>query len=336
MKKLLHSRVLKLSLLWLLAIASGGVAMMAARAYVDEQVDAERKKFLSRADRTVPVVVAKFDLQRGDLIDASSMAIRELPADHLPASAISPDRFETVAGSKLGRNMRSGEPLLIDSLQARDDTSSLAARLRPGTRAVTIAVDEINALSGMLQPGDRIDLLMSARAAEGGNRGPIAREVTLPLMQDILVLATGKQVGQVADQESRGRLFTSITMELTPDQAQKLVTAQRGGRLTAMLRSPGDRLAVKSKPVDLDQLLGVAPEFAPPPRIDRLRTELIIGGSGGKVQSTAVGALDSPPETPASDRAGLRKPTLDLQGSSPETKPTSDRAQQVFAPILIR
>jgi pilus assembly protein CpaB len=280
MKRLLQSRIIRLSSVWLLAISSAALAVITGRAYLDEQIEIERTKLVAGSDKKTAVVVAKFELQRGDVIDASSMAVREVPAQYVSSSVISPDRFDSVAGSRLGRSMRSGEPLLLEYLKVENDLAGLSHRLKPGSRAVTIHVDEVNALSGMLQPGDRIDLLMSARGSEAASRAGVNRELTIPLMQDVLVLATGKQVGQTPDTDNKGRIFTSITMELTPDQAQRLVTAQRGGRLTAMLRGQGDRVSYRSKPIDIDQILGVASVTQSATRIEPIRTELIIGGNG--------------------------------------------------------
>ena len=280
MKKLFQSRIVRLSSVWLLAIASATLAVITGRAYLDEQINLERSKLEAGAEKKIAVVVAKFELQRGDVIDASSMAVREVPAQYVSSSVVSPERFDAVAGSRLGRSMRSGEPLLLEYLKVDDDTAGLSHRLKPGSRAVTINVDEVNALSGMLQPGDRIDLLMSARGSEAASKAGVNRELTVPLMQDVLVLATGKQVGQNPDADGKGRLFTSITMELTPDQAQRLVTAQRGGRLTAMLRGQGDRVSYHSKPIDIDQILGFTGVAQPVARAVSAQTELIVGGNG--------------------------------------------------------
>jgi pilus assembly protein CpaB len=337
MKRIFQSRVIRLSSLWALAIASGGLAMIAGQAYLEEQIKLERSKFEASSDRKVPVVVAKVELQRGDLIDASSMAIREVPSQYLSSSFVSPDRFETVSGARLGRSMRSGEPLLLEYLKIDDDSVGLSHRLKPGTRAVTINVDEVNALSGMLQPGDRVDLLISARGSETASRVGASRELTVPLMQDVLVLATGKQLGQTPETDLKGRMFTSITMELTPDQAQRLVTAQRGGRLTAMLRAQGDRVSYYARPIDIDQLLGVATAVAPAARAEPVRTELIVGGTGTLATNSVAGSSAPPPtdtraKQDATDRmAGARSAT----GTEDRGRSTS-ASESVKSPILIR
>ena len=175
-----------------------------------------------------------------------------------------------------------------------------AARVPAGVRAFTVVVDEVNSLSGMLQPGDRIDLLLSARPPVTA-AGPQPVEITRTLLQGIRVLATGRQVRPGADESRPGRGYGAITVEVSPEQAQRLVVAQRIGRLTAMLRNPEDRAPVEAAPIDAWGLLGLAapvpavPETRPPPRA----TELIVGGQG---------ALKPPAAMPTHPVAPLPEP----------------------------
>lgn len=286
----------------LAAVGFGLLAVFGVRGHVAGQLDAERARLLPAAARE-HVVVAKHDLPAGSVIGPDSMALRELNTEGLPASAVRPEAFESVMGARLAAPLQAGEPLLAALVvQARED--ELAGKVRNGVRALTISVDEVNALSGMLQPGDRIDLLLSARLPFGIGRSGQASgqasdaqqaasepaDVTLPLMQDVLVLATGRQVRAGSDVSGEtGRAFTSITIETTPEQAQRLVVAQRTGRLTALLRNPGDRGAMAHQAMDLAGLLGAAPRtVAPTARAAATATtatEIIIGGRGSLERS---------------------------------------------------
>src|SRR5690606_30674432 len=114
---------------------------------------------------------------------------------------------------------------------------SLSARLTEGRRAVTMPVDEINSLSGMLQPGDLIDLYVSFEHRR--------RRVTAPLLQGVLVLATGPRTfadgerSQQAPGAGAGG-YSAITLDTSPEDAVKLVAARQAGTITAMLRHPRD------------------------------------------------------------------------------------------------
>ena len=262
-------------LLLVVAIALGALAAFGARGYLSEQLALERERLAPRQP-SVPVVVAKLDLARGETVSAENMAVRDMPREFLPAGTVTPERFDAVAGARLLQPMRAGEPLLQLAVAA-PDAGAFSARLRSGVRALTIAVDEVNSLSGMLQPGDRIDLMLSVRLP-GSNGAPLPQEVTRALMQDVRVLATGRQVRPGDDDRPGARSYTAITIEVSPEQAQRLVVAQRSGKLTAMLRNPGDREPVAQRALDVYGLLGLergaaTPAPAAPP-------EVIVGGQG--------------------------------------------------------
>ncbi len=294
------------TLLLIAALALGGLAAFGARGYISEQLAIERERLIPNQPMT-SVVVAKRDLPRGEAVDADSMAVREIPREFVPASAISPQRFDGYAGARLVQPMRAGEPLIASNIEGADPTS-FSAKVRPGIRAITLAVDEVNSLSGMLQPGDRIDLLLSVRLPSGSTT-PLAQEVTRPLLQDLRVLATGRQVRPGAD-ERQGRTFTAITVEATAEQAQKLVVAQRIGKLTATLRNPEDRSPVEQRPMDVYGLLDLKPLPPAPPPI--APTEIIVGGQGAQrnaaspasMLATVVPAVPVGPTVPVAPAPG--------------------------------
>ncbi|MEN9314472.1 MAG: hypothetical protein RIS35_865 [Pseudomonadota bacterium] len=260
--------------LLLVALTLGVLAAFGARGYISGQLAIERER-LAPNQRMVRLVVAKRDLGRGEIVGPETMAVHEMPEAYLPAGTVPPERFESVAGGTLVQSMRAGEPLLGVTV-APPDAAGFSARVRAGIRAMTIAVDEVNAISGMLQPGDRVDLILSARLPASGAT-PLAPEVARPLMQDLKVLATGRQ-SRPAAEERQPRTYTTITIEVSPEQAQKLVVAQRVGRLTALLRNPGDRERTPQQLMDVYGLLEVrpTPPATPPPK----PAELIVGGVG--------------------------------------------------------
>jgi pilus assembly protein CpaB len=305
--------------LWLAlgAVACGALAVVGARQYIGERLAIERAKLQPRQE-TVEVVVAKRELRRGERVGGDTMAVRALPRDVAPGGAVTPASFEAVAGQRLVVPLRAGEPLLSSAV-ASVDTAPISSRVRPGIRAMTISVDEVNSLSGMLQPGDRIDLLLSVRPPAAA--GPAQPEVTRTVMQGVVVLATGRQSRvAVGDEPAGGRAYTSITVEVDPEQAQRLVVAQRAGRLTAVLRNPDDRARIEERRLDVNALLGVptATIAAGPPAV-----EVIVGGRGqAPAQSSVPGSTapagaapvpahpSSPPVAPDTSPAAARPSEL--------------------------
>lgn len=289
-------------LLFGVALVFGALAMFGVRGYISERVQAEKER-LAPKGATVPVVVARHDLERGALVAPENMAVRDVPADYLPGSAIPPERFERHIGARLDAPMRSGEPLLASAIVGAE-TGGFSGRIRQGIRAMSVLVDEVNSVSGMLQPGDRIDLLFSVRPPSLSGQPP-AQELTAALMQDVPVLATGRQVRAGADDAAGARHFTTITVEVSPEQAQRLIVAQRTGKLTAMLRHPDDRQPLGQRAMDLNALLGIAPASAPRTMVPpRQGPEIIVGGRGALVAMRAApagaGSVDSAASLPAS------------------------------------
>jgi pilus assembly protein CpaB len=264
----------------LLLIGAGGFALLAvfaAKNYLGQQVALEKAR-LQPNQAMVDVVVAKADLPRGSLIEASTMAVRSIPKAYAVSGSVAPDRFDSYLGSKIALPMRAGEPLIAQSIEGAD-IATFSAKVKTGIRAMTVVVDEVNSVSGMLQPGDRVDLLLSVKPPAVTLNSPPAPEVTAALMQDVAVLATGKQVRPGQGDNPQARTFATITIEVSPDAAQKLVVAQRSGKLTALLRNPGDRAPMSQAPLDLYGLLQISPHRQIPQQV-AAGPELIVGGKG--------------------------------------------------------
>jgi pilus assembly protein CpaB len=276
------------------AVGFGALAMVGARNYIGERLELEKAR-LQPPQAMVEVVVAKRELVPGETVGPDTMAVRSVPRDLAPGGAVSPARFDTVLGTRLLVSMQPGEPLLASGV-ASPESGGISSRVRPGVRAMTIAVDEVNSLSGMLQPGDRIDLMLSVRPPSAD--GVPQSEVTRTVMQGVIVMATGRQSrpGPDADPLS-GRPYTSITVEVEPEQAQRLVVAQRSGKLTAVLRNPQDRSQVAERKLDLNALLGSPAPLAAAPRP---APQVIVGGRGPLAETDrAPAAYPSPAATPS-------------------------------------
>ncbi|MFT3804532.1 MAG: Flp pilus assembly protein CpaB [Burkholderiaceae bacterium] len=262
-------------LLLVAALTIGAIAAIGTRNYIAEQVAIERERLHPQREE-IDVIVAKHDLLRGEFVGPETMAVRRIPKEFASSALVRPDRFDAYVGARLSMPLNAGEPLIAHGVEGLD-SSAFSTKVRNGIRALTIAVDEINSMSGMLQPGDRIDLQLTARPQPKGTSGAMPTEITRLLMQDLLVLATGRQVRQQMEDGARPRVFTAITVEATPEQAQKLIVAQRSGRLTATLRNRDDRAVVAQKSLDINDLLGLPAEAA---RRSTPSLELIVGGQG--------------------------------------------------------
>jgi pilus assembly protein CpaB len=188
-------------------------------------------------------------MPRGTVIEESAFGPRDVPAKFVHA-AIDPDRVAQLTGQKLAAPLEKGEILL--SLHVEPPNQAFSATLANGNRALTTEVDEVNSISGMLRPTDRIDLMATARGS-----GSSSRDVTFPLLSNVEVLATGQVTRQGEDGEETE--YTTITLSLSPHDAQRIVVAKASGKLTAVLRNPEDVAPSAISAMSIDDVVPKAP-----------------------------------------------------------------------------
>jgi pilus assembly protein CpaB len=119
-----------------------------------------------------------------------------------------------------------------------------------------VPVDEVNSISGMIEPGDRIDLMVAVRKD--------TRTFMFPLLQNVTILATGTRAAVAADSKEGRRTYTTITLEVRPEEAQRVLAAREVGKLAAVLRAPGDAVLQSPARRDAMALLGLDEAWRPP------------------------------------------------------------------------
>jgi pilus assembly protein CpaB len=214
------------------AIILGLIGVITANNWIDGRISTMEAELRAK-NEMVQVVVPTRDILRGERISASAMAIREIPIAYIDRGAVTPERFDTAIGQTVTHDVQEGRPLMWAHLRG-GEVPSFSGLLPDGKRALTVVVDEVNAVSGMLEPRDRIDLLLTISSGE--------KNITLPLLQNVQVMATGKKVhtSTQEDSEMGGMQFSTVTIEVKPDEAKLVVLAQEEGKLTAVLRHPQD------------------------------------------------------------------------------------------------
>jgi pilus assembly protein CpaB len=194
-------------------------------------------------------VVATRELKAGQHLQYEDLSIHELPRQWVGPDSFAPDQAESIVGKILLKDLRPGEPIsrlvLIEPAMP-----ALAEQLAPGRRAITMPVDYVNSLSGRLAPGDRIDLFVTF-AHEG-------QRITTLLVSAVRVLATDEPLAlQSADGFGlKERSVTSVTLDVSPKEALKLVSAKLGGVLTAVLRVDDGNSIGSADTLSADHLAG--------------------------------------------------------------------------------
>lgn len=260
------------------ALAIGLLAALGARSYLFNQlaeIEARGK------GRMVELVVAKADLTKGQRLSSDNLAVRPIPADYAHSLALTPDQFERVEGRALAYDVKGGEAVLWSMVEG-SKVPTFSARVASGHRAITVPVDEINSISGLLEPGDRIDLLVSIERQ--------GRKSTITLLQGIEVMATGQR--SVDDPKSgERRLYSTVTLDADPQQARNITFAREAGKLTALLRNPQDKAPVPGAVVDLAAWLG-----GPGASLGG-EVPVLYGGRGAKLppEGLRLGTYGAPP-----------------------------------------
>lgn len=235
--------------------------------------------------RMIDVAVPLADMPQGAIVQPGDLAVRSMPAEFAPADAVTPDNHAEYEGRMLRAAVRGGAPLSASALVPLNEHFS--SLIPQGKVAYTLSVDENNSISGMLVPGDLIDILFvkdkdgDAAAARAGAR-------VMPLLQQVRVLATGTRIGEriaregQPDGDTQG--FSSVTLELDQAQAKSLVIASQVGALRVLLRDVKDRSPGPAQGLSEREWLrslgvsDVAPGSTAVTRGSRI--EFIIGGRG--------------------------------------------------------
>ncbi len=250
-----------------------------------------KKRFEAEASggQPIPVLVAQQDIPLGTALTEQMLGVRRIPQAYVEDRYIRYSDLRRVLGVRLSMGLRANQAVLWSDLatasDARRDLSSLVST---GMRAITVRADISNSFGGLLRPGDRVDVLGTLSRTGGEND-----RVTIPLIQNVLVLATNRDTGGDAQQQQVSGTtntstadITQITLSVSMEEAQLLVyAADRGGAggrhtgLQLMLRNPDDITIIENVPAtDINDIF----EPTRHAQISRRRRQIIerIGPSG--------------------------------------------------------
>jgi pilus assembly protein CpaB len=253
---------------WMLGIA----VLFATLSVLAAQRFMQRPAVVTK-EPTTPVVVANVRLGFGSQIEKQHLRIAAWPTANVPRGS-----FKTIAEIVGGdekrvalQSMEVDEPVLGSKVSGFGGRASLSTVIDPTMRASTIRVNDVNGVAGFVLPGDRVDLLLTRDPDSNTNRATSGGELmTDILLQNVKVLA----IDQVADvKKDTPSVVKAVTLEVTPNDAQKLVLAQQVGTLSLALRNVTNANSVNSHSVRLRDLRSSPPERAPEPELKPVAVE---------------------------------------------------------------
>jgi pilus assembly protein CpaB len=198
------------------------------------------------------VVTAEMDIAPGTALEGRLLKVAIWPADIIPPTAIS--NPQQLQGRVVLFPISKGEPILEGKLTPEGTAAGLSGLLDPDMLAVTVKTDEVSGVAGFVNPGDRIDVLVELPKG-GGHDGK--EHFSKIILQNLKVLSKG----QVWDQtvEKTPKVVPTVTLEVTPEQAEMLNLATNEGRIRLALRNQANRAYFATKGVDTLQLLNKPP-----------------------------------------------------------------------------
>jgi pilus assembly protein CpaB len=260
---------------------------------------------------TVPVVVATQDIPEGFAIERIALAVNQWPAGTMPAGAFSS------ADSLVGRVARvaiyKGEPIVPGRLAPDGTGPGLAVKIATGKRAIAVQINDVAGISGLIQPNSRVDVLVTLRGIDAQQQ-----PITTLFMENMRVLSVGTIVQPGPD--NRPINATTATLEVTPEEAEQLVIAQREGTIQLALRGYGDPDSVKTSGARAAELLGELRNSRPTPPPARRST------ATAPRRQVAAEPTPPPPVTAAVPAAPPKPDSVTVEIYRGETK-----TQQKFA-----
>jgi pilus assembly protein CpaB len=232
-----------------LSAAGLGIAFLASRAPAPAPVPVAEapspEPVVAAAVAKKPMLVAARPLPAGTLVKDEDFVVREVAPDAFPEGALlhSDEVRVELRGALLRRYLDAGDTVARGDVLRPRDRGFLAAVLRPGSRAIAVGVDAVTGAAGLIWPGDQVDLILTQEmdAASAPVSKRIVGETILTNVRVIAVdqhFTQGASAGLLATGGNNQRTVArTVTLEVAPDQAERVAVAERLGRLSLSVRS---------------------------------------------------------------------------------------------------
>lgn len=202
-----------------LSVLAGVAAVVLAARWMGQQAAGERST----------VLVATSDLDLGQAITAQMLQPVAWPAGAQPEGSF--NDATKLEGRVVRTSIYKGEPVLEPKLAPEGTKAGLDSIIKPGHRAISVKVNEVVGVAGFLAPGSHVDLLVNIR----DDRDKALSRVVL---ERIMVLAVAQEARR--PDENKPKVVNAVTLEVTPEQAEKIDLARNVGTLSLMLRNQVD------------------------------------------------------------------------------------------------
>ena len=213
------------------------------------------------------VAVAKVQIPLGTKIVAEQVTVVQFPKESTPDGTF--ESPEKLVGRVAVMNIPAREPITESRLAPEGTAAGLSAVIPEGYRAMTVKVDDAAGISGFIQPGALVDVVVVIDPREGsGMQDPISKIV----LQNIKVLANGQNIDKPQDQREANSV-KAVTLQVTPEQAEKLALASNEGKLQLVMRNQIDQGDEQTKGVNKRELITGSDRANPVPDPGSMKSE---------------------------------------------------------------
>ena len=220
-------------------------------------------------NRTNEVVVAKVAIPVGSRIIAEQLTTAQFPADVTPEGAIS-KIDENLIDRVVVTAISPRDPITEAKLAPVGSLGGLSSVIPEGYRAMTVKVDDVVGVSGFIMPGTLVDVVVVIQPPKGTANEEMISKIVL---QNIKVLANGQNIDKPKNDREVERSIKAVTLQVTPEQAEKLALAGSEGKLQLVMRNSVDQADEQTSGANKRSLLnGERATLVPDPGINGTTT----------------------------------------------------------------
>jgi pilus assembly protein CpaB len=253
------SSTLRLSIIMVFLLATTALGLFAYNMNMAKvQVPVVEVTVKAPAPLTDGYFVAAHPLPRGTLVRDDDFTVRSVPPERVPAGAIldTPDARIGLRGSLVRNFLDTDSPVTSKDILHPRERGFLASVLEPDSRAISIKVDEASGVSGLIWPGDYVDVMLTQESTPASEKKPDQQHGTLSetVVQNVRIVAIDQNIvqgGQMKVQPASnttannevhaGKVAQTVSLQLAPQQIKKVTVAAQLGKLSLAVRSAVDR-----------------------------------------------------------------------------------------------
>lgn len=223
-----------------IAVLVGLAAVVLASQWITNQTSASSST----------VVVARVDLELGSKLTSDMLKGIPWPSGNVPAGAITDPK--ELDGRVVKVSILRDEPVLESKLAPLGTKGGLSSVVGEGKRAITVRVNDVVGVAGFALPGNYVDILVNTVDDSRGGTSGKDQTISKTVLEHILVLAVAQEATR---DDTKPKVVNAVTLEVTPEQAERIDLARSVGTLSLVLRNQVDSTASETKGITKRQLL---------------------------------------------------------------------------------